>query len=149
MPGHGGRLGQIALLLALAGGVAAVGINVAALYAPELIPDGAITTILTPFFVLAGFGPLLALLLLGIAARRAHWSSEPWRTLPLVMAIGFPLLTAVMGAAGALPGLNPVLAERLIEIPVVLSGSAWMLLGYGLWSAATRPTPDHAVGANP
>jgi hypothetical protein len=40
------------------------------------------------------------------------------------------MLTAVTDAAGALPGLNPVLAERLIEIPIVLSGLGWTGLGY-------------------
>ena len=80
---------------------------------------------LTPFIAVAGFGPLLGLVLLGIATLQTRIFPPPWSILPLVMGLGTPILIL---AGGLLATIN----ERLLEIPIVLVGLAWMLLGYSV-----------------
>lgn len=77
--------------------------------------------------MLAGFlATLGSLLLLGVAVRRAGLLPRPWDLLPLALgALTFPLLAI----AGAFAGVN----ERLLEVPVVIVGAAWVALGYRLW----------------
>lgn len=128
--GRSSRLAQIALILAILAGVSAVVVTLAEWFAPQLLPQGEAATVLTPFFVLAGFGTLIALLLLGITARRTGVS---WGWLPILMAVGFPLFLAVMGGLSEVIQGNRVIAERLIELPVAFMGLAWLHLGFLVW----------------
>ena len=110
LEGRGGSLGK-------AGGLVAY----AALAAAALV----FVAPLPPLYAVAGFGPFLGLVLVGRDARQARIFPPPWSTLPLAMGLGGPLLI-VAGGGLALMG------ERLLEIPIVLVGLAWMLLGYSV-----------------
>jgi hypothetical protein len=80
---------------------------------------------LAPFLAVAGFGPFLGLVLLGSATLQARVLLPPWSALPLTMGLGSPLLILAGGGLA-------VISERMLEIPIVLVGLSWMLLGYSL-----------------
>lgn len=115
--GLGARLGERRGPLGKAGVVVAYIVVVSAVvaFAAEL----------TPFIAVAGFGPFIGLVLLGSATSRAGIFPSPWSALPLAMGLGGPLLIL---AGGGLALIN----ERLLEVPIVLIGCAWMLLGYSV-----------------
>jgi hypothetical protein len=101
------------------------------------VPDEDSVTPLTPFIVLAGLGPFVGLVLLGIATLRAKVMLAPWSALPLVMGVGaVPLM--VVG------GILELVSERLVEVPIVLLGFAWVLLGYSVWSGKDEVTQQPA-----
>lgn len=108
LDGRGGPLGKAGVLVAYA-----------ALASAAII----LMTPLAPFYAVAGFGPFLGLVLLGSATLQARVFPSPWRALPLAMGLGGPLLI-LMG------GVLALISERLLEIPIVLVGGAWILLGY-------------------
>jgi hypothetical protein len=110
LEGRGGLLGKAGIL------VAYVALAAAALVLAAPLP---------PLIAVAGFGPFLGLVLLGSATLQARIFSPPWSALPLAMGLGGPLLIL---AGGGLALMN----ERLLEIPIVLVGLAWMLLGYSV-----------------
>jgi hypothetical protein len=117
--GHGGPSGKAGVLVAYAALAAAALVLVAPL---------------PPLYAVAGFGPFLGLVLMGSATLQARIFSPPWSALPLAMGLGGPLL-----AGGGLALMN----ERLLEVPIVLVGLAWMLLGYSVLvvSGATVQAP--------
>jgi hypothetical protein len=78
---------------------------------------------LAPFLAVAGFGPFVGLVLLGSATLQARVFLPPWSALPLAMGLGGPLLILAGGGLA-------MISERLLEIPIVLVGLSWMLLGY-------------------
>ena len=121
LEGHGGSLGKAGVLVAYAALTAAALV----LLAP-----------LPPLYAVAGFGPFLGLVLVGAAILQAGVFRPPWSALPLAMGLGGPLLIL---AGGGLALMN----ERLLEIPIVLVGLAWMLLGYSVLvvSGATVQAP--------
>ena len=80
---------------------------------------------LAPFYAVAGFGPFLGLVLVGSATLQARVFPSPWSALPLAMGLGGPLLILAGGGLA-------LISERLLEIPIVLVGLAWMLLGYAV-----------------
>jgi hypothetical protein len=85
-----------------------------------------------PFNVTYGVAALsifVGLVLLGIAAVQAAILPPRWRALPLV--IGLSALLPVW-----------VLAFIHLELPVVLLGLGWMLLGYALWSRSGAQVED-------
>ena len=108
LEGRGGPLGKAGVLVAYAALAAAALLLVAPL---------------PPFYAVAGFGPFLGLVLVGSATLQARIFPPPWSALPLALGLGGPLLIL---AGGGLALMN----ERLLEIPIVLVGVAWMLLGY-------------------
>lgn len=109
----GGRTGPL--------GKAGVLVACAALAAAAIV----LVAPLAPFYVVAGFGPFLGLVLLGSAALKARVFPAPWSALPLAMGLGGPLLILAGGGLA-------LISERLLEIPIVLVGLAWMLLGYSV-----------------
>ncbi len=126
--GRGGRLGRAGLLLAYAALASALVVLVGSTLAPAgWVPDADSVTPLTPFIVLAGFGPFAGLVLLGIATLRVKAMPAPWSALPLVMGVGAVPLMLV-------GGILELISERLVELPIVLLGFAWVLLGYSVWS---------------
>jgi hypothetical protein len=110
LDGRGGPLGKAGVLVAYAALAAAALVLVAPL---------------PPFYAVAGFGPLLGLVLLGSATLQAGVFPPPWSALPLAMGLGGPLLILAGGGIA-------LISERLLEIPIVLVGLAWMLLGYSV-----------------
>jgi hypothetical protein len=108
--GRGGPLGKAGVLVAYA----ALASAAIVLIAP-----------LAPFYAVAGFGPFLGLVLVGSATLQARVFPSPWSALPLAMGLGGPLLILAGG------GLT-LISERLLEIPIMLVGFAWMLLGYSV-----------------
>jgi hypothetical protein len=77
------------------------------------------------FIAVAGFGPFLGLVLLGSATLQARVFPPPWRALPLATGLGGPLLILVGGGLA-------LISERLLEIPIMMVGLAWMLVGYSV-----------------
>jgi hypothetical protein len=110
LDGRGGLLGKAGVLMAYAALASAAIVLVAPL---------------APFYALAGFGPFLGLVLLGSATPQARVFPPPWSALPLAMGLGSPLLILAGGGLA-------LISERLLEIPIVLVGLAWMLLGYSV-----------------
>ena len=124
LDGRGGPLGKAGVLVAYGALAAAAFV----LMAP-----------IAPFYVAAGFGPFLGLVLLGSATLRARVFHPPWSALPLATGLGGPLLILAGG------GLS-LMSERLLEVPIVLVGLAWMLLGYSVL-AVKRATVQAPVRA--
>jgi hypothetical protein len=93
---------------------------------------------LAPFIAVAGFGPFLGLVLLGSATLQARVFHPPWSALPVAMGLGGPILILAGGGLA-------LISERLLEIPLVLVGLAWMLLGYAVLIVkdATAQAPVH------
>lgn len=122
--GGGGWPGRLGGLLAYA----AVALSVLnAPYSLFFAEDGPRTPF--PFnvtYLVASLAIFAGLLLLGIAVLRADVLPPLWRVLPLIL-----------GAAGLLPVW--VLAFIHLELPVILLGLGWMLLGYVLWSVKSDP----------
>jgi hypothetical protein len=110
LEGRGGPLGKAGVLVAYA-----------ALASAAIV----LMTPLAPFYALAGFGPFLGLVLVGSATLQARVFPSPWSALPLAMGLGAPLLILAGGGLA-------LISERLLEIPIVLVGLAWMLLGYSV-----------------
>jgi hypothetical protein len=85
----------------------------------------------TPFpfnftYLVAALAIFVGLVFLGIAIWREKALPSHWRFLPL--GIGLPALLPVW-----------VLALIHLELPVVVLGLAWMLLGYILWAKRDEP----------
>jgi hypothetical protein len=110
LEGRGGPLGKAGILVAY--------VTLASAAIVFMTP-------LAPFYVVAGFGPFLGLVLLGSVTLRASVFPRPWSALPLAMGLGGPLLILAGGGLA-------LMSERLLEIPIVLVGLAWMLLGYSV-----------------
>lgn len=92
--------------------------------------------------VLATFLCTLAgLILLGLSARRRADFPWPVRVLPLLLGLlTFPLLAV----GGALAVIN----ERLLEVPLLVLGLAWILLGHSMWTSVP-PSQDEATEGHP
>ena len=119
LAGRGGRLGRIGGVFAYAV-VALSAVNAA--YSALFAEDGPQTPF--PFNITYGAAALaifIGLVLLGIATLRANALPGHWRTLPLI--VGLVALLPVW-----------VLAFIDLEVPVVVLGVGWMLLGYALWA---------------
>jgi hypothetical protein len=130
--GRGGRLGRTGLLLAYVALASALVALVGWTLAPAgWVPDEDSLTPLTPFIVLAGLGPFVGLVLLGIATLRVKAMPAPWSALPLLMGTGAVPLMLV-------GGVLELVSERLVELPIVLLGLAWVLLGYSVWSGRDK-----------
>ena len=122
--GRGGRLERIGGFLAY---VAAALSVVNAPYSVFFAQDGPQTPF--PFnvtYATATLAIFIGLVLLGLAALRAEILPRRWRALPLT--IGLLALLPVW-----------VLAFIHLDLPVVVLGLAWMLLGYVLWSDKSEP----------
>ena len=110
LDGRGGALGKAGVLVAYA-----------ALASAAIV----LMTPLAPFLAVAGFGPFLGLVLLGSATLQARVFLPPWSALPLAMGLVGPLMILAGGGLA-------VISERLLEIPIMLVGLSWMLLGYSV-----------------
>lgn len=127
--GLGARLGR------LKGPLGTAGITVAYLAVASAVV--ALLTELSLFIAVAGFGPFLGLVLVGSATLQARTFPSPWSALPLATGLGGPVLIL---AGGGLALIN----ERLLEVPIVMVGIAWVLLGYLLLFIRTGPLLSQA-----
>ena len=125
-PGQRGRAARAGAILAVAAAVSALVQLWAELFAPELVPREDTVTIVTPFVVLAGIGLLASAALLGIAVRRGGGIPRPWLSLaiPLAFLASIILIILVEDLVG-----ETAASERLLEVPVVILGLAWIWLG--------------------
>lgn len=129
LAGRGGRPGMMGGFLAYSA-VALSAVNAA--YSAFFAEDGPQTPF--PFNITYGVAALtifVGLVLLGIAVLRVGALPGRWRTLPLI--VGLSALLPVW-----------ILVFIHLEVPVVVLGAAWMLMGYVLWSekeaALRQPT---------
>lgn len=121
------RLAQIGVVLAVLGGGAAILNSLRELW---MVVTGTAITEIELISALAGFGWLLGLLLVGIPVWRRKALPGKWRYLPFSMGIvSFPLII-LFATIGEVSTLEVDLAQRLIEIPLVLIGLGWIGLGW-------------------
>jgi len=119
---HGGKSARVGGALALT--ALALAASSAAYYLATTDDEGFPLSATIPLTALSIFA---ALVLLGIAVRRADALPGRWRSLPLAIGAGaVPMLMV----GGILEGLS----ERLLEIPLVVLGLAWIALGYAIWT---------------
>lgn len=120
LDGQGGSLATVGLGLAVTSGVLAI-VGFVATFPMTSSED------FSPLIFGSFLAHLIGLVILGIATRRTRALPGRWRVLPLVMGVSiFPLLAV----GGILESIN----ERLLELPLVLIGLPWILLGYHIWS---------------
>ena len=120
LAGRGGHMGRIGAALAYAAVALSVINTPYSVFFAERGPQ-------TPFpfnatYLLAGLAIFVGLVFLGLATVRADAIPGRLRILPLI--VGLSALLPVW-----------LLAFIYLELPVVVLGVAWMLMGYGLWSA--------------
>jgi hypothetical protein len=130
-----GRLARWGLVLALVSLAATISAGVGWLLFPGLAPEGEEFAPLSIPIVLAATSLLSALALLGLSVRRARLLPGVWRNLPLAMAIALPPLILAFAAVAAIieaavGGRDT--GDRVFEIPILLFGASWVVLGYRL-----------------
>lgn len=130
--GHtGGRIataGTVALLLAASLSV------VTWLLSPDgSRPAGSSDEEFMPTLFLAFLALLTGMTLLGLVTRRTGALGDRWSNVPLGLVVAAP----VVGVAG---GIFESIDERLLEIPLVLYGFGWMVLGYALIRSSKDPS---------
>lgn len=129
--GLGARLGELRGPLGTAGLVVAYVAGASAVVA--FVTEQAL------FIAVAGFGPFLGLILLGSATLQTRIFPSPWIALPLAMGLCGPLLVLVGGGLA-------LIDERLLEVPIVLIGFAWILLGYCVLAVENAAAQSSARG---
>ena len=131
LSGGGGRPGQIGGLLARLAGLGALA---TAAYG-GLVREPS-DVLLGALIALTALSTFIGLLLLGLAARSTEALPERWRNLPAAM--GIAAIPAIM-VGGVLEAIH----ERLLEVPIVVLGIGWALLGVVLLA----PHADERRGA--
>ena len=135
---RGGPLALCGLVLAVTTEVSAVVVGFGVLLGPDdWMPSEDTVTVLTPFIVLAGIGTFAALLLLGLAVRRTRAMAGRWQILPLALAVS---AVPLMVIGGALESVN----ERLLEVPLLVLGVAWIGLGVVVARVASKDAQEAA-----
>lgn len=131
LTGSRGLSARSGLILAvLSGGLAALGV---------LLPAGPGDESFSPWIFGSFVTNLAGLILLGLCTTRSPGTMpEKMRRLPLILGIAtFPLI--ILG--GGLESIN----ERLLELPIVLLGLAWIGLGYLITTHEDQESSPHAA----
>lgn len=131
LAGRGGRQARIGGALARLAAAAGVTTAVYAFLVRD--PSGVLFGITIG---VAGLATFLGLLLLGRAARDDRTFPPPWTSLPFAMGV------AAIPAMTLIGGLLEAIHERLLELPLVAYGVAWVVLGVLLWSPRSPAEPD-------
>ena len=131
--------------LSRAGGTAAavavtIGLALTTILAVVDNPADAVTSLAAATMALA---TVVSLLLLGAACRRSHGLPAPWARLPWVM--GVAIVPSVMVIGGLLAAIH----ERLLELPIVAYGVAWVILGYAMLATVSHTKPPSRESAVP
>jgi hypothetical protein len=128
LAGRLARAGRILALVIIAATVANVLEDI--LLDREIVP-----TVSSIIDFVTGFGPFVALVLIGWASRRLWSSSTSWQFGPLAVAGLYPLSILAMVPVAFFVDLGGATGERLIELPILLIGGGWIAFGWNLVSA--------------
>jgi hypothetical protein len=131
--------------LSRAGGIAAavavaIGLALTALLAVVHNPADVVTSLAAATMALA---TVVSLLLLGAACRRSHGLPAPWARLPWVMGVAIVPSVTVIG------GVLAAIHERLLELPIVAYGVAWVILGNAMLATVGRTKAPSGASAVP
>ena len=88
----------------------------------EWSPTGDSVTVLSPFIALSALGTILGLLLVGIVVRRTACLPGWWKNFPMFFAVS---VVPLIASSAVLKAIN----ERLFELPTLLIGLEWIVLG--------------------
>lgn len=87
-------------------------------------------TVLTPFIVLSALGAIIGLFLVGTVVRRTASLPGRWKGYPRFLALS---VLPLIASSALLQAINP----RLFELPTLLVGLEWIVLG----AVMARPGP--------
>lgn len=143
LEGRGGRLaraGRGLAYLAIAGSFVLL---LARAFADDLLPAGEDDfTPLSVVIAAIGLSTLAGLILLGLATLRTDVMPRGWSSLPLAMGV---LLVPGLLVGGTLSERS----DRLLEIPIVLFGLGWVLLGFAIWPPGRDERAHEPLGHAP
>ncbi|NUR15634.1 MAG: hypothetical protein HOQ13_04900 [Dermatophilaceae bacterium] len=123
LEGNRSRLARAGLTLAGIAELCAV-VSVLGMYMgpAQWIPTGDTVTVLTPFITLAAVGSIVGTLLVGIVIRRTASLPDRWKSYPMGLALSvIPLIAS--------SALFQALNRRLFELPTLVIGLEWIVLG--------------------
>jgi hypothetical protein len=123
LDGNRSRLAHAGLAFAGIGELCAL-VSVLGLYVgpAEWSPTGETVTVLTPFITLSALGAIVGILLVGIVTRRTAALPGRWKGYPMFLALS---VIPLIASSAAFQAINP----RLFELPTLLIGLEWMVLG--------------------